>query len=141
MFNYYSDGGNIFLTQPKFSYENKKILEAHGIDPNNPTLPQDVLDVASSIAQKCNKELGIISGIDFILNDLDNKWYYLEIQAFPAIDEWANTKGIRKIIVNNVEDYIKYCAFELEARYEALIMYVNNKTKKQEETKIKKLTL
>ena len=53
------------------------------------------------IAIKGNKTLGVICGIDFIYNEKDNKWYYLEIQAFPAIDEWAVTKGI-KIPVSSI---------------------------------------
>ena len=122
MFNYYSNGGNILFSQPRFSYDNRNILKAHNIDPDNPTIPDTVLEIASSIMKKCNKELGIICGFDFILNEKDNKWYYLENQAFPAIDEWAATKGIRKLKVNSVDDYISYCALELEARYEALLM-------------------
>jgi len=127
MFNYYSDGGNISLPQPKYSDEKKDILKAHGIDSSNPTIPNDILEVASSIAQKCNRELGIMCGIDFILNERDNKWYYLEIQAFPAIEEWAVTRNVRVPNVKSVNDYIKYCAVELEARHDALMMYMNKK--------------
>lgn len=127
MFNYYSEGGNISFSQPKYSDEKKSILEAHGIDSNNPTIPSDVLEVASSIAQKCNKELGIMCGIDFILNESDNKWYYLENQAFPAIEEWASAKDINVIKVKNVNDYIKYLALELETRHDALMMYMRKK--------------
>ena len=88
--------------------------------------------------QKCNKELGIICGIDFIFNKEDNKWYYLENQAFPAIEEWADAKNIRTNKVNNVNDYIKYCTLELEARYDALMMYMNKKLNPQN-NEVKKL--
>lgn len=127
MFNYYSEGGSISFSQPRYSSEKKDILKAHEIDPNNPAIPSDVLEVATSIARKCNRELGIMCGIDFILNEEDNKWYYLEIQAFPAIDEWADEKGIRVPNVNSINDYVKYCTLELEARYEALMMYMAKK--------------
>lgn len=132
MFNYYSDGGNISFYQPKYSSEKSEILKSHGIDPNNPQIPSDVMEVASSIVQKCNPQLGIICGIDFILNEKDNKWYYLENQAFPAIEEWASRNNIRLNPIKNENDYIKYLIVELEARYEALMMYMNKKNSLQE---------
>lgn len=141
MFNYYSDGGNISFPQPRYSSDKQDILKAHGIDPNNPTIPSDVLEVASSIVQNCNQELGIMCGFDFILNEKDNKWYYLENQAFPAIEEWAVTKRITLPKGNSINDYIKYLTFELEARYDALIMYMNKKQcykgNEQEKVKVK----
>lgn len=141
MFNYYSGGENISIPQPKYSYDKKKILEAHGIDPENAVVPSDVLEVASSIMEKCNQELGIMCGFDFLLNEADNKWYYLENQAFPAIEEWAVTKGIRRIKVNSIDDYIKYCGLELEARHEALCMYTEKKLAREDtENKQKVIT-
>lgn len=127
MFNYYSGGENISFNQPRYSDEKREILKAHGIDSNNIAIPNDVLEVASNIAQKCNKELGIMCGIDFILNEKDNKWYYLEIQAFPAIEEWAVIKDIRVPKINTINDYVKYLTVELEARHDALMMYMNKK--------------
>jgi len=137
MFNYYSGGGNISFCQPRYSYEKQQILEAHGIDPDNPMIPSDVLDVSSSIAQKCNRELGVMCGIDFILNKNDNKWYYLEIQGFPAIEEWADTKNIKPIKVKTTDDYIKYLELDLEARHDALMMCMKKKYNKNK-MKIKK---
>ena len=143
MFNYYSNGGNISFSQPRYSDEKKAILKEHSIDPNNPRIPDEVLEVSSLIAQNCNRELGIMCGIDFIFNELDKKWYYLEIQAFPAIEEWANTKNIKPIKVNNADDYVKYCALELEARYDALMLYMKKKSYSniEEEPKIYQLRL
>ncbi|MBQ4584011.1 MAG: hypothetical protein IJA94_03905 [Bacilli bacterium] len=108
MFNYYSGGGNISFCQPRYSFEKQEMLEAHGIDPENPILPEDVLEVSQNITMKANKELGIMSGIDFIYNVKDQKWYYLEVQAFPAINEWAETKGIRKLNEPGIKGYVNY---------------------------------
>ena len=127
MFNYYSDCGNISFSQPRYSSEKMSILEAHGIDTKAPQIPSELLEVAASIVTKCNRELGIICGIDFIYNKFDNKWYYLENQAFPAIEEWANERGINVVKIKNSDDYVKYMAIEVEARYEALMMYMNKK--------------
>ena len=127
MFNYYSDGDKITFTQPRYSNEKQEILKLHDIDPTNPSIPSDILEVSESIAKNCNNELGIMFGIDFIFNEIDRKWYYLEVQAFPAIEEWAATKDIRVNKIRSIDDYIKYNVLELEARYDALIMYMNKK--------------
>ena len=133
MFNYYSGGGNIYFPQPKYSTMSKRILAAHNIDPENPTIPEEVLEVSKNIAIKGNKTLGVICGIDFIYNEKDNKWYYLEIQAFPAIDEWAVTKGIKIPKIKSVDDYIKLLELELIPRHEALINHAKMLDKKYEE--------
>lgn len=132
MFNYYSGGGNIILGQPRMSYLEKEILKEHGIDPENPTVPTEVLEVASNIVINAPRQLGIMSGIDFIMNQEDGKWYYLEVQAFAAIEEWAIPRKIRIKEVRNVQDYIKYNTLDLEARHEALMLYMNKKNTLQD---------
>ena len=128
MFNYYSGGENIFFSQPKYSDIKKRVLISHGINPSNPVLPEEVYEVSSNIAKKCNAELGIIVGIDFIYNVIDSKWYYLENQAFPAVEEWAVTKGIKIKPIKNINDYLDYMEYyDIKARYEALLMYMNKK--------------
>lgn len=141
MFNYYSEGENISFSQPRFSTEKAKVLLEHGIDPAHPEVPSEVLEVATSIATKCNRELGIMSGMDFILNKHDGKWYYLEIQAFPAIEEWAVTKGIKKLKKGDIDDYINYLKISLEARYAALMMCMEKSYGSAEEAKTHHLTL
>lgn len=127
MFGYYSGGENISFTQPRYSTEKQAVLEAHEIDPENPELPEDVVEVAKAIASKCNKELGIICGIDFIQNVVDGKWYYLENQAFPAIDEWATANRIKVPIKKDINNYLKYLSIDLEARYASLVMCMEKK--------------
>jgi len=136
MFNYYSGGGDINFGQKRLNYEEREILSAHGIDPDNPCVPEDVLEVSSNIAIKCNKEIGILCGLDFIYNAEENKWYYLEMQAFPAIDEWAIPRKIKVREVRDIKDYIKMNALDLEARHEALMLCM---TKKQELCESQKL--
>ena len=127
MFNYYSGGGEISFSQPRYSYEKQRILEAHGINPINPSVPEEVLEISSMIAQRCNNQLGIMCGIDFIFNEQDNKWYYLEVQGFPAIDEYLETQGIKSPKVRNVNDYVNLLELELEVRYVALMMCMKKK--------------
>lgn len=138
MFNYYSDGGSISFCQPKYNSEKEQVLKLHGIDCTNPTIPEDVMEVAKNIATKCNDALGIMCGIDFMYNELDGKWYYLEVQAFPSIDEWLDKKRQKTIKVKGIDDYIKYNSIELEARHEALLDCANKKLKETEKGYVKK---
>lgn len=90
------------------------------------------MDVCRNIMLNCNREIGVLCGIDFILNKTDGKWYYLENQAFPAIDEWAQTKNISLPNGHNVKGYIKVLELELETRYEALMQLVNYRNNNDE---------
>jgi len=141
LFNYYSEGGNISFSQPRYSDEKKFIIKAHNIDPDHPEIPSDVLEVSSLIARNCNQELGIMCGLDFIFNVIDQKWYYLESQAFPAIDEWANARDIRLPKVKSLDDSIKYFAIDLEARYEALMMCMKKKYEEKHQDNVPVLKL
>jgi len=127
MFNYYSGGGDINFGKNRLNYEERELLNAHGINPDNPSLPEEVLEVSANIAMKCNKEIGILCGLDFIYNAEDKKWYYLEMQAFPAIDEWAIPRNIKVREVRDIKDYIKMNSLDLEARHEALMLCMAKK--------------
>ncbi len=120
MFNYYSGGLEIGLSQPKYSSDKQEILIAHGFDMNNLKLPEEVLDVVRNIMLNCNQEYGVMCGMDFMLNERDGHWYYLENQAFPAIEEWAKPRGISLPANHNLKNYIRYNEIELQAREEAL---------------------
>lgn len=125
MFNYYSGGLEIGLSQPKYSSDKRDILIAHGFDMDNVRLPDEVADVVKNIMRNCNQEVGVMCGIDFILNAADGHWYYLENQAFPAIEEWAKPKGITIPGNHKLSGYIRYNEIELQAREEALRATIN----------------
>lgn len=94
MFNYYSGGGVIQLPNKNLNPEREQVLMAHGIDPRSQEIPFEVAETARNIMKECHPIIGLICGFDFILNKKDGKWYYLENQSSPAIDEWAYQKGI-----------------------------------------------
>lgn len=143
MFGYYSGKEEISFCQPFYSKEKKSILEAHGINSDKPEVPEEVRIVAKNIMEKCNKELGIICGMDFIMDEKDGKWYYLENQAFPAIEEWAKTKKYNLPAKHTIDNYIKYLDLDLEARYEALQFLMKKRKNLSEDSdiKVKELTM
>lgn len=120
MFNYYSGGLEIGLSQPKYSSDKQEILIAHGFDMDNLRVSEEVADVVKNIMLNCNEEVGVMCGIDFMLNAEDNHWYYLENQAFPAIEEWAKPRGISLPANHTLKHYVRYNEIELLAREEAL---------------------
>lgn len=126
MFNYYSGGQNIYFSQPSYSTEKQKILNEHGFNINHLVLPSEVLEVSKNIMEKCNREIGVLCGIDYMLNKNDGHWYYLENQGFPAIEEWAKANKISLPTTHNMKGYLKYLELELQARYEALMLTVSN---------------
>lgn len=133
MFNYYSGGDNITFTQPKYSLVKAEILAELGIDPTHPEVPSEVIDVCENIMAKCNREIGVLCGVDFMFNKHDGKWYYLENQAFPAIEEWAWANNISLPKSRGVEGYIQYLKLELQPRYIALMSLVNKKKNKNQQ--------
>lgn len=111
---------------------NINILKEHGLNPQNLKLPDEVMDVCTNIMQNCNREIGVLCGIDFMLNKNDSKWYYLENQAFPAIDEWAYGKRIKLPNGHNIDSYLEILKIELQTRYESLLLTINQRNQDKE---------
>lgn len=136
MFNYYSGGESISLERPgNLSIEQKKILVAHGFNPNNLQVPEEVLDVCKNIMINSNVELGVICGIDFILNARDGHWYYLELQSYPAIDEWTTARGLPLPEEGDLTSYLVRRTVELDLRYEALMMTIRKRQELESQPK------
>lgn len=134
MFNYYSGGESISLEKPgKIDEEKRAILESHGLDPNNLHVPEEILDVTKNLMHRCNKELGVMCGFDFILNRSDGRWYYLENQAYPAINEWAAARGIEVPEHTDYASYLAILTVELRARFEALMRTYEHKLQEVKE--------
>lgn len=83
--NTVAGGKSITLGRNNYSKEEKRVLLAHGIDPENADVPKDVEEAAFSIAVNCRREIGAISGIDFIYDYKNNVWKYLEQQEYPMM--------------------------------------------------------
>lgn len=127
MFNYYSGGGEIGFCQPKYSHEKAKILEEHNIDAKHIAIPEQIMEVCNNVMRNCNREIGVMCGFDFMMNKEDGKWYYLENQAFPAVDEWAQVKRLRVPTFHGVDSYLEMLKLSLQAREEALRLTIEQR--------------
>lgn len=83
--NTVAGGKSITLEEDNYNKEESEILLAHDIDPNNAQVPESVVEVALNIAVNCRREIGAISGMDFIYDSKTKTWKYLEQQEYPMM--------------------------------------------------------
>ncbi len=101
--NTVAGGNSILIGKENYSDIEKEILQAHGIDPNNATVPKDIVEAATNIAVNCRREIGAISGMDFIFDNKTKKWKYLEQQEYPMMYTYCESYNMP--YESNVENY------------------------------------
>ena len=87
--NTLAGGNNILLGENGYSDEEKRILIAHGIDPDNCLVPEKIRLACQEVMKNCGKELGAICGMDFIYDVKTGKWKYLEEHEFPMLQSYV----------------------------------------------------
>ncbi|MDE6284678.1 MAG: hypothetical protein K2M17_02935 [Bacilli bacterium] len=87
--NTVAGGNSILLDKEGYSELEQEILLAHGIDPNNATVPQEVMEASINVAVNCKHEIGAIAGMDFIYDEVAKKWKYLEAHEYPMLYSYA----------------------------------------------------
>lgn len=88
--NHAQGGGQINFMYSEHTDEQTRelhtqILHAHGLDPDNPKLPEMVLEWARQLGKAFRKE-GLYTGIDFVMNRNNGKFIILEMNQLPHID-------------------------------------------------------
>ncbi len=63
-------------------------------------------------------------------------WYYLENQAFPAIEEWAWERNIKVPKGTTIKGFLEYLELDLQARYEALNLLVAKRKQRNQEQRL-----
>jgi len=122
-------GDRIILDgKPTSAKHDKKLLKMHGIDPGNPTVPFEVANAATKIAHNCERRLGVISGMDFIQNAEDGDWYFLEANHNPALNTYAQSRGMnvnqpdtKENPFASIANYMTIQDLDLELRVQALL--------------------
>lgn len=65
-----------------------EILEAHGIDPSHPAVPEELLSLVGQL-QPLTRLAGLVSSVDFVQHQETRKFYFLEVNAGPGPTTFA----------------------------------------------------
>lgn len=140
--NTVAGGNSILIGKDNYSDLEKEILQAHEIDPNNASVPRDIVEAAINIAINCRRELGAISGMDFIFDNKTKKWKYLEQQEYPMMYTYCEAYNMP--YEDNVENYDAFLETQrladIDSRLRALSLTMSKKNIiiSDEENKIRK---
>lgn len=127
--NTVAGGNSILLGKDNYTEEERDILASHEIDPDVASVPESVYNAAIGIAVNCKRELGAISGIDFIFDDEEKCWKYLEEHEYPMLYSYALKYGIPYDM--EMEDfYTVNRLVDMDARLSALKLTMDKKKQK-----------
>lgn len=87
--NTVSGGNSILFAKKQFTDEEKAILTAHQIDSQSPAVPSCIADACKEVAITYRREFGAVIGLDFIFDDTNKEWKYLEEHEFPMLFSYA----------------------------------------------------
>lgn len=135
--NTVAGGNSILLGKNNYSETEQEVLKAHDINPSNVEVPAEVSRVAKKIATSCRREIGAISGMDFIYDKNTKTWKFLEQHEFPMLTTYAEANNI-PIPTDNIEEYVFHKELDINVRLHVLSLFMSKKRLPEEE---KKLTL
>lgn len=136
--NTVAGGNSILLGKSNYSIEEQEILKAHGIDPYNASVPEKVEKAALSIMRNCHREIGAISGIDFIYDKKTKTWKYLEEQEYPMMNTYCEKFNLPYTPdKDKLGEYIEtQFNADINARLRALALTVLKKQKLENSEKV-----
>ncbi len=90
--NTLSGGENILIGENKYPHIEKILLNKHNIDSEQ---FQRLIEVTKNVHERYQKELGIISGFDYIFDEERQTWFLLEYHSFPMVGDYSKRQGIQ----------------------------------------------
>ena len=57
-------------------------------------LPKNVMDACINMAVNCSREVGAICGIDFIFDEEERSWKFLEEHEYPMLSSYAEKHNL-----------------------------------------------
>lgn len=124
--NTIAGGNSILLEKNSYSELEQDILRAHSINPKGATVPPDVMKACVKIASNCRREIGAICGLDFIYDDEEKTWKYLEEHEYPMLYSYAEKYNLPYNY--NEDDFnITNQLLDLRARLHALALTMKKK--------------
>lgn len=134
--NTVAGGNSILLGKKSYSKLEQEVLQAHDIDPLNAEVPESVSRVAKIIASTCHREIGAISGMDFIYDKNTKTWKFLEQHEFPMLTTYAEEYNIT-IPTDNIEEYVFHRELDVNVRLHALSLFMAKKKLPEEQKSLK----
>lgn len=123
--NTLAGGRNILLGENNYSESERKILIAHGIDPDDAIVPESIRVACVEVMKNCSKELGSICGMDFIYDEKNKVWKYLEEHEYPMLHSYAMKYRLSGNTTGFYLDVDKM--LDLRARMHSLSIAMNKK--------------
>ena len=124
--NTVSGGNSILLGKKDYTNVERKILSSHGINPDNPVLPENLFEASITLAVNLKREIGSICGIDFIYDEKENKWKYLEEHEYPMLYSYAEKYGLNYNF-NSHNFYEQHNLVDVQARLHSLSLFMKKK--------------
>jgi len=124
--NTVAGGNSILLGKNSYSELEKNILIAHGINPSNAIVPQDVMKACISVAVNCSREVGAICGMDFIYDEEEKSWKYLEEHEYPMLYSYAEKYNL-PYDCNSKDFYVINQLLDMKVRLHALALTMKKK--------------
>lgn len=135
--NTVAGGDSILLGKNAYSEVEQEVLRAHDIDPDNAVVPIDVYEAAIRIIKKCHREIGAISGIDFIYDSKTQSWNFLEQHEYPMMNTYCEAFELPCADSDDLAEFIEtQCVADLNARLRALSLFMEKKKEYDSDCKI-----
>lgn len=123
--NTVAGGQSILIGKENYSDEEKRILLAHNINPQENKLPSELEEVVTNVAKYCKREIGAICGMDFIYDVQDNNWKFLEEHEYPMLYTYAEKYSLPQNYSNDF--YNTQQLLDIQARVQSLNLEMQRK--------------
>ncbi len=111
-------GKTILLGRKDYSSLEKEILALHGISSDEALVPDEVFKASLAIARECRREIGAICGLDFIYDEENKVWKYLEEHEYPMLGTYAKEYDLPY----DGQDFVETQILDIDARLRALAL-------------------
>lgn len=130
--NTVAGGDSILLEKDNYTKLEQEILIAHGINPTNAQVPENVCAACVEIATSCSREVGAICGLDFIFDEDNKVWKYLEEHEYPMFYSYAEKFNLPYDSFSD-EFYTINRLLDKDVRLHALALTMQKKYQKKRE--------
>lgn len=111
-------GKTILLGRKDYSSLEKEILALHEISSDEALVPDEVFKASLAIARECRREIGAICGLDFIYDEENKVWKYLEEHEYPMLGTYAKEYDLPY----DGQDFVETQILDIDARLRALAL-------------------